>query len=161
MNKYLFVFLSLILSVFLTSCGYIGPGMGPGTQPGNPPSNMPHDPDIMDDNMPDDVSKDYPEFDTDYEEDDHTDGHEEVAPPPADLTFSKERAENTFLQNCARCHGANLEGGGPVPSLQKVGRTHTKDDILTVIRTGPNIMPANLVTGEEAENLAKWLWTKR
>ena len=122
--------------------------------------NMP----IRDNQPPENETMPEDEVASDKEdEEDHEDSHEheEVSPPPEDLAFDQEKARNTFSQNCARCHGVNLQGGGAFPSLQEVGRTHTKDDILYVIRTGPGIMPANIVTGEDAENLAKWLWTKR
>jgi len=161
MKKYLYVSLILALVLFMSSCGL----MGPGAQPANPPNNMPHDPN-MDGNIPNaDLQPNEPdEPSPDVKpEDKHgaSNEHEEVAPPPTDLAFDEEKARNTFVQNCARCHGVNLEGGGAFPSLQNVGQTHTKDDILNVIKSGQGVMPANLVTGEEAENLAKWLWTKR
>lgn len=153
MKKSLLFIAVITLSLTLSSCGYMG-----GAGPGNPQDQMPSDSGMMDGNT------DMMNGNTGYsgnEEASHDDEHEEVAPPPADLTFDEEKAKNTFLQNCSRCHGANLQGGGPYPSLQQVGLTHTKDDILNVIKTGPSMMPSNLVSGEEAENLAKWLWTKR
>lgn len=170
MRRNLVFILVFATSILVSGCGYM---WGPGGGPGNPPDDMPYDEGMMGDNngmmdgntgMTGDSGYNGDQSNREYgeevgEEAGHE--HEEVAPPPEDLAFDEESAKKTFLQNCARCHGNNLQGGGPYPSLQQVGLTHTKDGILYTIRSGPGNMPANLVTGEEAENLAKWLWTKR
>lgn len=70
------------------------------------------------------------------------------------------RAEATYKNNCASCHGNNLEGIAG-PDLTKVGSRYSKEQIIGIIQNGKGIMPKNLVTGEEAENLAAWLASKK
>ncbi|MCQ6268072.1 cytochrome c [Fictibacillus sp. WQ 8-8] len=69
-------------------------------------------------------------------------------------------AEKTFKQNCASCHGNNLEGGTG-PALKDIGKEHTKAEILKQIRNGGGGMPAGLIQGKEAENVAQWLAKKK
>lgn len=70
-------------------------------------------------------------------------------------------AEKTFNQNCASCHGQNLEGRGNAPALETVGKDMSQDDILQKIKNGGGGMPAGLIEGEEAENVAAWLATMK
>src|SRR5699024_6018036 len=67
-----------------------------------------------------------------------------------------ELGEHIFLQNCASCHGDNLEGNGNPPLNALEGR-YTADEIVEIIGEGPGIMPAGLATGEEAEAVAQYL----
>ncbi|MGY4688957.1 c-type cytochrome [Salibacterium sp. K-3] len=63
-------------------------------------------------------------------------------------------AQDLYDQNCLQCHGENLEGkNGPALA----GSDLSQDEILTMIQNGGNGMPANLVEGSEAENLAAWV----
>ncbi|MCF6411020.1 c-type cytochrome [Pseudalkalibacillus salsuginis] len=68
-------------------------------------------------------------------------------------------AEKSFEQNCASCHGQNLEGRGNAPSLEAVGKEMSQDEILQKIQNGGGGMPGGLIKGEEAENVAAWLET--
>ncbi len=69
-------------------------------------------------------------------------------------TYDEARAEAAYKKSCASCHGGNLQGGGaypyPITGL-------TKEEMYVAIVEGVGLMPARLVTGEEAENLAVWL----
>lgn len=65
-----------------------------------------------------------------------------------------------YKQNCASCHGANLEGGAG-PNLQHVGKTMSKQDILNQIKNGSGRMPGGLVKGQQAQALADWLSKKK
>ncbi|WP_349409575.1 cytochrome c551 [Pseudalkalibacillus sp. SCS-8] len=67
-------------------------------------------------------------------------------------------AEKTFEQNCANCHGQNLEGRNG-PKLENIGSKLSKEEILTMIKKGGGGMPGGLIRGEEAENVAAWLAT--
>ncbi|GAB7386694.1 hypothetical protein BSNK01_05300 [Bacillaceae bacterium] len=70
-------------------------------------------------------------------------------------------AEKVYQQNCMSCHGQNLEGGAG-PKLSDVGARMSKEEILQIIQNGkPPRMPGGLVSGQEAENLAAWLATKK
>lgn len=57
---------------------------------------------------------------------------------------------------CIGCHGKDLEGASG-PNLTKVGSKYSKDEILEIIKNGKGSMPKNLVKGEEAESIAKYL----
>jgi cytochrome c551 len=69
-------------------------------------------------------------------------------------------AEKSFKQNCASCHGNNLEGGTG-PALKQIGKEDSKDEILKQIKNGGGGMPAGLINGDEAENVAAWLASKK
>ncbi|WP_270180104.1 c-type cytochrome [Alkalihalobacillus sp. CinArs1] len=70
--------------------------------------------------------------------------------------YDVEAAEATYEQQCLQCHGENLKGDVG-PALTNVGERLSKDTILNIVQNGKGQMPANLVEGEEAENLASWL----
>ncbi|MGC4379075.1 PQQ-binding-like beta-propeller repeat protein [Fictibacillus sp. Mic-4] len=65
-----------------------------------------------------------------------------------------------YKNNCASCHGANLEGGS-APDLQHVGKSMSKDQILKQIENGSGRMPGGLVKGADADALAEWLSKKK
>ncbi|MFC0190476.1 c-type cytochrome [Fictibacillus aquaticus] len=69
-------------------------------------------------------------------------------------------AEAIYKQNCASCHGQNLEGSSG-PALKEVGKEYSKDEILEQIKDGGGGMPAGLIGGKEAENVASWLSDKK
>lgn len=70
-----------------------------------------------------------------------------------------ELGEHVFLQNCAACHGENLEGNGNPPLNALKGR-YTADEIVGIIEEGRGIMPAGLARGEEAAAVAEYLLSK-
>lgn len=70
--------------------------------------------------------------------------------------YDEEAAKATYKQQCLQCHGENLKGGAG-PNITKVGERLSKDEILNIVKNGKGQMPANLVEGEEADNLASWL----
>ncbi|WHY71537.1 cytochrome c551 [Fictibacillus enclensis] len=67
-----------------------------------------------------------------------------------------EAAESIYKQNCASCHGNNLEGGTG-PSLEKIGSKYSEKEIMSVILRGRNGMPAGILTGGDARLVAEWL----
>ncbi|MEC1376244.1 cytochrome c551 [Heyndrickxia oleronia] len=73
-------------------------------------------------------------------------------------------AEKLFSQNCASCHGGNLEGGVG-PNLTKVGSKYNKDEILDIIKNGKTgdqgTMPGGLLSGDDADAVAGWLASKK
>lgn len=69
-------------------------------------------------------------------------------------------ANKLFQQNCASCHGNNLEGKVG-PNLQKIGSKMSKDDILKQIKNGGGGMPAGLISGSDADTVASWLASKK
>lgn len=81
-------------------------------------------------------------------------------------------AATLFNQRCSGCHSlksANAYGSKPVKQLEGGERTNgpnfnvrkvARDDVLFAIRNGGfsgAIMPANIVTGQDAERLADFL----
>ncbi|MBP1947560.1 cytochrome c550 [Virgibacillus litoralis] len=63
-----------------------------------------------------------------------------------------------FENTCASCHGADLSGGAG-PALNKVGSKYSQEEIREIIKTGfpDSGMPGNLLQGEKADAVAKWL----
>lgn len=51
---------------------------------------------------------------------------------------------SVYLEKCAVCHGANLEGTGVGPSLADVGQRRTHVELLTTIAVGSGRMPSFL-----------------
>ncbi|MBM7714210.1 cytochrome c551 [Bacillus thermophilus] len=69
-------------------------------------------------------------------------------------------AEKIYAQNCASCHGENLEGVSG-PKLADVGSRLSKDDILKTIENGAAGMPPNIISGDDADKVATWLAEKK
>jgi mono/diheme cytochrome c family protein len=70
--------------------------------------------------------------------------------PPGDAA----RGEAAFAQACAGCHGAGAEGGiGPALAGSGVGA----GEVLAVVAAGRGAMPAGLVTGQEAADVAAYV----
>ncbi|TLS39373.1 cytochrome c550 [Pseudalkalibacillus caeni] len=69
--------------------------------------------------------------------------------------------EEIFSQNCASCHGQNLEGVVG-PALNKIGGKYSQDEIRSIIAEGKgSAMPAGLIEGEAADKVAAWLAEKK
>jgi cytochrome c551 len=76
-------------------------------------------------------------------------------------TASSSEGQKIFDQKCSTCHGVDLKGANG-PDLTKVGASLSKDDILDVLKNGkPGGMPANVVTGDDADKVADWLAAKK
>mgnify|MGYP002399584844 CR=1 FL=1 len=84
-----------------------------------------------------------------------TAGTDEQADEGASASYDADAAKASY-QSCAGCHGGNLEGGAG-PALSDVGSRLSKDEILDIIKNGRPGMPAGLLQGDEAENVAAWL----
>ena len=69
-------------------------------------------------------------------------------------------AEAVVQQNCASCHGGNLEGGAG-PALEDVGSRLSEEEIHDVIVNGKGAMPPGVIKGEEADAVAAWLAEKK
>ncbi|SDI44727.1 c-type cytochrome [Natribacillus halophilus] len=57
-----------------------------------------------------------------------------------------------YEDNCLECHGEDFEGGTG-PALDG----YSEDEVMTAIEEGPGSMPADLVTGEEADAVAQYV----
>jgi len=70
-------------------------------------------------------------------------------------------AEAVYAQNCAACHGANLEGMSG-PALTDVGARLSAEDIEGIIRNGQGAMPANVIQDDdEIAAVSAWLAEKK
>ncbi|HET7579425.1 MAG TPA: PQQ-binding-like beta-propeller repeat protein [Bacillales bacterium] len=65
-----------------------------------------------------------------------------------------------FEQHCSSCHGKNLQGGIG-PNLQHIGKSMSKQQILSQIKNGSGRMPAGLIKGKQADAVATWLSKKK
>lgn len=75
-------------------------------------------------------------------------------------TASAGDPEKIYTQNCASCHGGNLEGGAG-PELAAIGSKYSQEEITTIIETGQGIMPPKIIKGAEAEAVAEWLASQK
>lgn len=64
--------------------------------------------------------------------------------------------ESVYQNSCASCHGDDLTGAVG-PDLTAVGGSLSQDEIEEIINEGKGSMPGNLVSPEEATELAEWL----
>lgn len=70
-------------------------------------------------------------------------------------------AEQLYDNNCASCHGGNLEGAMG-PSLETVGAKYSQDEIVDILDNGIGQMqPQNQLSDDEKEELASWLAEKK
>lgn len=67
------------------------------------------------------------------------------------------RGEQLFAESCATCHGEGGAGGGVGPRL--AGSDVTIDEARSTIEDGSGVMPANLVEGQELEDVLAYLET--
>ncbi len=68
--------------------------------------------------------------------------------------------EKIYQNNCSSCHGNSLEGGAG-PALNEIGSKLDQSEIEGKIKNGGNGMPAGIIQGEDAENVAAWLSQKK
>lgn len=69
-----------------------------------------------------------------------------------------------FKQKCVSCHATDLKGlMGPETDLTQVGSKMTKDQLVTQITEGSELMPAfkKMLETSEIDQLAEWLSTKK
>jgi cytochrome c551 len=77
-----------------------------------------------------------------------------------DTASTDDAGAKIYDQKCSGCHGGDLTGGMG-PNLTKVGSTYSKDEILGIIKNGKGQMPANVVEGDDANQVAEWLAAKK
>ncbi|SMO66135.1 c-type cytochrome [Melghirimyces algeriensis] len=66
-----------------------------------------------------------------------------------------------YSNNCAGCHGRNLEGTAG-PSLEKVGEKYSQSEIEQILANGKGQMPAQKrLSDEQRDKLASWLAEKK
>ncbi|ADU31826.1 c-type cytochrome [Evansella cellulosilytica] len=70
-----------------------------------------------------------------------------------EVLYDASSAEAVYIGRCSGCHGQDLGGRSGGPGI--IGLS--KEEVLSAIEEGPGIMPKNVITGEEAENVAAWV----
>lgn len=68
--------------------------------------------------------------------------------------------QKIYDQKCSGCHGGELQGAMG-PELKTIGSKYSKEEILDILKNGKGQMPANVVSGDDAESLAGWLAEKK
>ena len=76
---------------------------------------------------------------------------------PAGVVADPVRGEQLFAANCASCHGEGGTGGGVGPAL--AGSGISLDEARATIENGSGVMPADLVEGQELEDVLAYLET--
>lgn len=76
---------------------------------------------------------------------------------PVSVVADPLRGEMLFAENCASCHGEGGFGGGVGPTL--AGSDISIPDARATIENGSGVMPADLVTGQELEDVLSYLET--
>ncbi len=66
-----------------------------------------------------------------------------------------------YKNNCASCHGVDRKGGGSFPSLVDVAKTHSREQIASVIRDGTGRMPGFSHLGRGVSDIVEYLVTGR
>jgi mono/diheme cytochrome c family protein len=82
---------------------------------------------------------------------------ETAASPEQPLTPEEQRGQELFVQNCGTCHTLEAAGteGSIGPNLDEA--QVDEQDVIDKIAEGPGPMPSNLVTGKDAEAVAKFV----
>ncbi len=87
---------------------------------------------------------------------------------PGDEVAASEGAA-LYEAHCAMCHGAGLEGGGPMaaglpvepPSLFEHLGHHTEEQLIGLIRSGvPPAMPPAPISDDEVRRIIDYAWTQ-
>lgn len=73
------------------------------------------------------------------------------------------RGASFYNQNCANCHGVDLEGQHQIyPPLDNISEDYSKEEVLTIIEEGGGMMPAfQNITKEEKSAIIAFLFNKK
>src|SRR5690625_1415724 len=94
--------------------------------------------------------------DTSEPADDTGEDTEETEDSDADEGATSEAAEELYAESCASCHGDDLSGQVG-PALGAEGADLSADEIVEIIENGQGSMPAGLLSGDDAQEVADWL----
>ncbi|MBU9712787.1 c-type cytochrome [Evansella tamaricis] len=67
-------------------------------------------------------------------------------------SYDLTNGEQKYMANCAGCHGGDASGASG-PGI--AGNSY--DEVLTAIQEGPGTMPEDMVTGDDAQDVATWV----
>lgn len=86
-----------------------------------------------------------------------TPAQEEEAPDTGDGAAVDTEIQALYNNNCASCHGTNLEGGFG-PALTNIGSKYSKEEIDEIIKNGVGQMPAQTqLSDADRKALSEWL----
>jgi len=69
-------------------------------------------------------------------------------------------AAGLFEKSCSTCHGADLKGAQAGPPVLNMKSKYTEEDLLKLMNNGKGMMPARLLSEEDAKLVAEWLLEK-
>jgi mono/diheme cytochrome c family protein len=76
------------------------------------------------------------------------------SPSSAPVAGDPPRGKAVFAASCAGCHGADASGGvGPALA----GSGLTESEVVAVVAAGRGVMPAGLVGGQDAADVASYV----
>ena len=81
------------------------------------------------------------------------------APSGAVVAGDAARGGTLFAENCASCHGEAGAGGGVGPTL--AGSGVAREEAQATVENGRGIMPADLVSGQDHDDVLAYLETIR
>jgi cytochrome c551 len=71
--------------------------------------------------------------------------------------MSNADGKTLYNKSCLACHGEKLEGGPSGPPLTDTKNNMSEAEIVKTIVNGVQMMPAKLLTEEQAQVVAKWM----
>jgi mono/diheme cytochrome c family protein len=69
-------------------------------------------------------------------------------------------AAGHYEKSCSACHGSDLKGGPSGPPVLNMKNKYTEEDLLKLMNGGKGMMPAKLLSEENAQLVAEWLLEK-
>lgn len=71
--------------------------------------------------------------------------------------MSKQDGPSLYDRSCSACHGKKLEGGPSGPALTATKTKMSEEEIVKSIVNGVGMMPAKLLTEQQAQVVGKWM----
>lgn len=69
-------------------------------------------------------------------------------------------AAGHYEKSCSACHGSDLKGAPSGPPVVNMKSKYTEEDLLKLMNDGKGMMPAKLLSEENAKLVAEWLLEK-
>jgi mono/diheme cytochrome c family protein len=87
----------------------------------------------------------------------HPAKEETASQTPVSVIADPVRGEQLFAENCVTCHGEGGTGGGVGPTL--AGSQVSPAEARSKVENGSGVMPADLVEGQDLEDVLAYLET--
>lgn len=69
-------------------------------------------------------------------------------------------AAGHYEKSCSTCHGSDFKGAQAGPPVLNMKSKYTEEDLLKLLNDGKGMMPARLLSEEDAKLVAEWLLEK-